>query len=177
MTTNKDSETWVNIGRIGRTYGVQGWLKIDSYTENFVDVLNYSPWYLTSSTISPQPNDSMQVVIEAGRAHGKGVVAKIPGYDSPEHARQLIGKLIYIKKTQLPPLSPNEYYWSDLIGLKVINKQGDLLGKVKYLIETGSNDVLVVQGDKEIAIPYLTGTVILAIDLDAQEMIVDWELL
>jgi 16S rRNA processing protein RimM len=115
--------------------------------------------------------------IEDGRLHGKDVIIKLAGINTPEEARLLTGKLIAITRSQLPALDQNEYYWSDLIGLTVVNKDGTVYGKVAYLIETGSNDVLVVKGDKEHAIPYLYGSVVLNVDLEKQQILVDWELL
>ncbi len=84
-----------------------------------------------------------------------------------------------ILRSQLPTLKEDEYYWSDLIGLTVINKEGVELGIVNYLIETGSNDVLVIKSSdgKEHAIPYLPKRVILNIDLEKRLIEVDWELI
>lgn len=165
-------ETYIKVGKIGATYGVLGWLKIHTYTEFGASILEFKPWYLS------QENDSWQAVqIEAGRVHGKGIIVKLPGINTPEEARLYTGKLIAIRRSQLPTLPKNEYYWSDLEGLTVINKNGEVLGKVVYLIETGSNDVLVVKGAKEHAIPYLPGTVVTKVDIEKQEIYVDWELI
>ena len=109
------------------------------------------------------------------REHGKGIVVKFANYDTPEQSRLLTGKNIAITRSQLPPLKKGEYYWSDLKGLTVINQKGVELGKVTYIIATGSNDVLVVKGDKEIAIPYLLDEVIKSIDLELGQILVDWE--
>jgi 16S rRNA processing protein RimM len=167
--TEADSK-YIVIGKIGATYGITGWLKIQAYTQFTTNILDYSPWYLSG------PDQKMrEVVIEEGKPHGNGIVAKFPGYDNPETARVLTGQTISIKRSQLPALKPEEYYWSDLEGLTVINQRGETLGKVAYLIETGSNDVLVVKGEKDMAIPYLRGSVVLNIDLAKQEIIVDWE--
>jgi 16S rRNA processing protein RimM len=87
----------------------------------------------------------------------------------------LTGKKIAIRREQRAKLKKNEYYWSDLEGLTVINQHDTVLGKISYLIETGSNDVFVVKGDKEHAIPYLLGDVVISIDLDTRIMRVNWE--
>lgn len=115
--------------------------------------------------------------IEDARAHGNTIIVKLADLNTPEAARLLTGIEIAIKRTQLPTLEKNEYYWSDLIGLTVINKNGEVLGKVIYLIATGSNDVLIVKGENEHAIPYFFGEVVLSVDLAKQEIQVDWELL
>lgn len=168
----KADTVYVKVGKIGSTYGIQGWLKIQSYTEFGASILDYSPWYLSGG-----PHERSLINIEEGRIHGNGIIAKFAGINTPEDARLLTGKIIEVDRSQLPPLPKNEFYWSDLEGLTVLNKNGDILGKVIYLMATGSNDVLVIKGDKEHAIPYLPGSVILSVDLDKQEIRVDWELI
>lgn len=166
-------EGYVIIGKIGSTFGIKGWLKIHSFAEFGPQILEYKPWYISSSG-----NDDWEIVdIEAGEIHGKGVIAKIAGVETPEQARLFTGKLIGMERSQLPKLKKNEYYWSELEGLTVIDQHGAILGKVIYIMETGSNDVLVVKGDKEHAIPYLPGKVVLDVDLEKQEILVDWEII
>jgi len=163
---------YVIIGKIGTTYGVQGWVKVFSFTEWTNDILGYGPWYIENA------EGWEQIDISDGHPHGKGVVVKFTGYDNPEQARLLTGKKIGIRRSQLPALHEDEYYWSDLEGLTVINQHGTTLGKVIYLIETGSNDVLVVKNDeddKELAIPYLPDEVVIRIDLKNQVMHVNWD--
>lgn len=169
----KDADdTYIIVGKIGSTFGITGWLKIQSYTEFGASILEYSPWY-----IGTDDTNRREIEIEDGKLNHDTVVAKFPGYNNPETARQLTGLTIAIPRSHLPKLKKNEYYWSDLIGLTVINKDGTVLGKISYLMETGSNDVMVVKGTTEIAIPYLLDSVIKSIDLDKKEMHVDWELI
>jgi 16S rRNA processing protein RimM len=163
---------YIIVGKIGSTYGVHGWIKIHAYTEFSTDILKYTPWYLQKNNSSPW----LTKEIEESRMHHNSIIVKFEGINTPEEARLLTGTHIGILRSQLPPLKENEYYWSDLVGLTVINKNGDVLGQVIYLMATGSNDVLVVKGDKEYAIPYLMGSVITHIDLNKQEIHVDWEL-
>jgi len=160
---------YITVGKIGSTYGVHGWLKIQSYTEYGATILEYKPWFLSSGK-----DNWEEIQVEDGRIHGNGVIAKLVGVDSPEQARLYTGRLIAITREELPKLPKDEYYWSDLEGLTVINKNGDVLGKVSYLIATGSNDVLVVKGDKEYAIPYIPSAII-SIDLEKQEIHIDWD--
>ncbi len=168
---NSDSR-YVIIGKVGATYGIKGWLKITSFSETVADILNYSPWYLMDK------NSWKPIKVEAGREHGKGIVVKLVGVSNPEQARLLTGKEIAVMRSELPALlNEHDYYWTDLEGLTVINQDGQTLGKIVYIIATGSNDVLVVKGDKEIAIPYLPDEVITAINLDERVMHVKWELI
>lgn len=165
-------ERYIKVGKVGATYGVKGWLKIHTYTEFGASILEYKPWF-----IARENEEGRSIEIEDGRIHGNGIVAKFAECNNPEEARLYTGKIISILRSQLPSLSTNEYYWSDLEGLTVINKDGEVLGKVAYLLETGSNDVLVVKGTKDHAIPYLPGSVVLSVDLEKQEIHVDWELI
>ncbi len=88
----------------------------------------------------------------------------------------LAGKEVLLAHEQLPDLAENEYYWDDLMGLRVINTENIELGRVTGLMETGANDVLVVQGEEERLIPYVWQQVVQSVDLEAGEMRVDWGL-
>ena len=160
----------VVVGKIGTTYGIQGWLKIISFTNPITNIVDYAPWFLENG----EQWDLVKVTDI--REHGKGIVAKLQGQNTPEQARLLTGKKIAVERTQLPTLDKNEFYWSDLQGLTVIDQHGTTLGTVSYLISTGSNDVLIIKGEKEHAIPYLPGDVVKSVDLEAHVIHVDWEL-
>jgi 16S rRNA processing protein RimM len=168
---NKSSDEFVVVGKIGAPYGIKGWVKIHSFTEWTTDIFDYVPWYLEEAGYWK----AFEIV--NGKEHGKALIVKLAGFDTPEQVRVLTGKKIAINRTQLPPLKKNEYYWRDLIGLTVINQHGAVLGTISHLLETGSNDVLVVKNDKEHAIPYLPGSVVVSVDLVNREMRVIWELI
>ncbi|HVE44013.1 MAG TPA: ribosome maturation factor RimM [Gammaproteobacteria bacterium] len=159
----------ITIGKIGATHGIRGWVKVHSYTGNQSDILAYSPWYLADN------GGWRPVILEGNKPHAAGVIVKFEGIETPEEARLLTGKAIAITRDQLPALKEGDYYWSDLIGLSVSNTQGVQLGTVRYLIETGSNDVLIVKDGKEHAIPFLLKDVILNIDLEKKIILVNWE--
>lgn len=165
------NKTYITVGKVGTPFGVHGWVKIQSFTELEASIFDFKPWYLSKDQKSW---DIYQ--IEASKPHGKGFIVKIKGINSPEAARPFTGYYIAVTRDQFPTLAKNEYYWTDLIGLTVIDQHNHVLGKVKYLMETGSNDVLVVEGEQEIAIPYLPDDVILSIDLDKKEIHVCWDI-
>ena len=161
----------VTVGRVGAPYGVRGWLKLHSYTSPPQALLDYQPWFLC------RPNKAEQghwFQVEAGKQHGRGLVAKLQGIEDRSAAEPLVGREIWIKREKLPSLPPGEYYWIDLIGMQVRNLQHQDLGSIKELLETGANDVLVVQGEKERLIPYVKGHYVIEVDLPKREMIVDW---
>jgi 16S rRNA processing protein RimM len=167
-----NNSDYVIIGKLGTTYGVHGWLKVHSYTDVDSHILDYSPWYIEDAE-----KGFKLLTLTGEREHGKSVIVKIEGIDSPEVARLLTGKNIAVLRAQLPVLGKDEYYWRDLIGLSVIDQHGQSLGQVSYLIETGSNDVLVVKGEKEHAIPFLLNDVITRIDLNNKTIYVNWDIL
>ena len=163
---------FVPIGKIGSTFGVRGWLKVYAYTEWRNDILQYQPWYLSSDQHNWDP-----IEITASQEHGRSIIVKFPSIHTPEQAKLLTNKLIAIPRETLPELKANEYYWTDLEGLTVINQHGENLGKVHYLLETGAHDVLVIKRgqEKEWAVPYLPGKVITRVDLAAQKIYIHWE--
>ncbi len=163
---------YIVVGKIGSTYGIKGWLKIFSFTEVITDIFDYNPWYM-------EDGDGWKCIeVKTGREQGKSLVAHLSGYNTPEEARVLTGKKIAVRRSQLADLAENEFYWTDLEGLMVIDQHGHELGRILYLLATGSNDVLVIQHQgKEYAVPYLPGKVVKNIDLAKRVMHVDWDLI
>ena len=161
----------VTIGEISGVYGIKGWVRIHSFTQPRENVLKYSPWQLQHR------GQTWNVAVLAGRRQGKGVVARIEGIDTRDQAEALKGAQISIAREQLPDLPPGEYYWTDLIGLRVIDTEGRDLGQVANLLETGANDVLIVRGAgrREILIPWIRDRVIRKVDLAAGRIEVDWD--
>lgn len=159
----------INVGEISGVFGVKGWVKVFSFTDPRENILNYSPWLLKKGS------ETKRVNVIAGQLQGKTVVAQLDGVTERDQAAALMGWGIFISHSQLPKAATGEYYWSDLIGLKVETVQGIQLGVVESLLETGANDVVVVKGERERAIPFLQGRTVIAIDLDAYRMVVDWD--
>ena len=158
----------VTVARIVGVFGVAGWVKIFSYTRPRENVLTYSPWYL-------QRGGRWEAVgLLEGRLQGKGVVARLQGVEDRDQAQALIDTDVAVRREQLPPSGENEFYWVDLLGLRVVNRDGVELGVVKQMMETGANDVLVVEGDRERLIPLVPKVYVLAVDLEAGRIDVDW---
>lgn len=168
----------VVIGEITGVYGVKGWVKVFSHTEPRLNIVKYNPWLLS------QGKEWKTTQLINGRAQGKTIVAQLEGVNDREQAHAMIGTKIAINAAQLKTLGAKDYYWRDLEGLEVIDTSGEVLGKISHMIETGANDVMVVklpkhkaQGQKikEMMIPYLMDSVVKAVDLEANQMIVDWD--
>ncbi len=172
MSQEKSKE--VVVGKITSVYGVKGWVKVHSYTDPLSGILDFPLWSLKSN------GKRLSVKIVSGKTHGKGLVARIEGYDDRDAAAALCGFLISVEESSFPSLDDGEYYWKDLIGLQVNTRDGVSLGTVSNLMETGSNDVLIVKGkkgdidDKERLIPYRP-EVVFNIDLKNKKLEVDWD--
>lgn len=163
------SEQHINVGKISGVFGVKGWVKVFAFTDPRENILSYSPWLLKKG------GETKAVDVVDGQLHGKAVIARLAGVDDRDQALLLTGWDVLISRSQLPKARKGEYYWNELIGLDVETNQGVSLGVVDSLLETGANDVLVVQGGRDRAIPFLQGQTILSIDLDAGKIIVDWD--
>ncbi|QIQ21509.1 ribosome maturation factor RimM [Zophobihabitans entericus] len=171
-----NTENRIVVGKFGACYGIRGWLKIHSFTEYSESIFDYQPWYI-------QRAGKWQVVEpEAFKPHSNDTIVKIKGIDDRDLANALTNIEIYVDADQLPALSDGDFYWKDLIGCKVVTVEGYNLGIVTELMETGSNDVLVVKanlkdafGAKERLLPFVEQQVIKNIDLAAKIIEVDWD--
>lgn len=163
---NTDSR--ILIGQVSGCFGVKGWLKIFSYSNPRENITTYKSWII---------GGRLYESIES-KKNGKLIVAKLNGIDDKETAATFMGQDIEIEQAQLPQLESNHYYWRDLIGLQVSNTQGVDFGKIKSLLETGANDVIIIKGDRERLIPYIADgsehQTIIKVDLETQTMVVDW---
>ncbi len=169
----------VVLGRVSGVYGVKGWLKIYSYTSPVEAIVNYSHWYMR---LANKQSDWKQIELLHGKRHAKTVIAQLQGCDDRNVAQLYTGYEIAICASQLEQLNGiDEFYWRDLVGLKVVNRQDITLGVVKGLMETGANDVLVVHNksldgkDKEHLIPWSFEHVIVSVNLEAALIEVDWQ--
>lgn len=156
----------VLIGAVSGVHGLKGWVKVHSFTDPRAAIFDYQPWLLG--------DERKAVSLERGQPNGKTLIALLPDVDSVEKARLLVGQEIRIPRSALPKAEEGEWYWSDLVGLVVINRDGVPLGTVQRMIETGANDVMVLTGERERLVPFLTGQVVEKVDLEAGEILVDW---
>jgi 16S rRNA processing protein RimM len=150
-------------------FGLQGWVRLFSYTEPREAILDHRHCLLK------RDGEWTALDWQDGKRHGKQVIAHIRGVDDRDLAEALVGADIGIRRAQLPAIGDGQYYWSDLENLDVVSESGRRLGKVSHLLSTGANDVLVVMGEKEILIPFVTGLYIKDVDLQEGVIRVDWE--
>ena len=167
------------VGKISGVYGVKGWIKVYSDTDPRDGITAYNPWYIQQG--SHGKGEWRKVSVEDGRRQAKTVIAKLEGVDDRDAAMQLTGARIAIRQDQLPVLGKDEFYWRDLIGLRVINTEGVELGTVVRVMETGANDVLVVgageagKRNREHLVPWTPGQAVLEVDLEMGLIRVDWD--
>jgi 16S rRNA processing protein RimM len=165
----------VTMGRIGRLYGIKGWLKLISYTSPLDNILDYQKLWA-------KIGGRWQIVeMDQSKVHGKGLVAHFVGYDDPDDAKLLTGVELAIDAQELPKLDDEDFYWHELNGMQVMTATGQLLGTVSKMLETGANDVLVVQpiegsvDTRERLIPYLPHRVILEVSRVKRCISVEWD--
>jgi len=157
----------VSLGHVSGVHGVRGWVKIHSLTEPREAIFEYQPWLL---------GDAHEAVrISEGIKHGNRLIAHIEGVDDREAAEELVNRSIAVRREQLPQAEAGEYYWTDLVGLEVRLQDGRVLGTVDRLVATGANDVLVVAGDRERLVPFVTGQYVKSVDLEHGVIVVDWD--
>jgi 16S rRNA processing protein RimM len=200
----------VELGKIVGVWGVKGWIKLHSFTRNRADIAQYKTWWLQAANLKRSAGDTpkgaeeqfISVKVLSCREQGKGVVAQIEGINDPDQAIALNGHSIWVKQTDLPALPTGQFYWQQLIGLRVSNTMSQDLGIIESVLETGANDVLVIkaaesdllaegsqidQGSNvqavegtqvvqgaEILVPY-ADEIIQEIDIEQGTMIVDWD--
>jgi len=168
-TSQQSPERRVLIGRVVGVFGVRGELKLESYTEPPGALLRYQPWIFVHNAVESQ------LAGVKGRYNARGVVATVPGIADRDAAQALVGGEIWVARSALPKARPGEYYWVDLEGMHVETIDGVDLGHVSHLFATGSNDVLVVRGERERMIPFVLDQYVISIDLDAGRIVVDWD--
>jgi len=168
------AEEQIVVGRITAPHGIKGWVKVFSYTDPIEGILDYSPWYLVKG------DRRQRLVVESGRRQGRSLIVLPEGCTDRDQAALLVGWEIRVDKRLLPALAAGEYYWHQLEGLTVINTEGEILGTVDHLLETGGKDVLVVKpgpasmDDRERLVPYVEDRVVREVDLDEGRILVDW---
>ena len=156
------------MGRIRAPHGLKGWIKIQPFTQETQGLLDYPEWWVGSG------DEWQQHRISESAVHGSTVVARLEGFTNREAAAGLRGKDIAVPRAVMPQNQEGEFYWNDLVGMEIFHRDARKLGLVTKILETGANTVLVVQGDKELLVPFIED-VIVSVDLKARMVIVEWE--
>lgn len=177
MATASPTPECIVVGKITGVYGIKGWVKIHSFTDPIDNIGVYSPLFCRRKGVW------QSIEFDSIKPHGKGLIGHIPGCDDRNQAESYARLDLGIAGDQLPALDDGDYYWHQLEGLQVVLRDAPatVLGRVDHLLETGSNDVLVVKAcagsidKRERLIPYTLGDAVVAVDLDSQTIAVDWD--
>jgi len=161
----QDSEK-ILIAKIQAHQGLNGWLKIYSYSESIEKFSKYKYFFVLNN------KKHIRLDVEDFLIN-KSIKIKFANFNSREDSNDYIGKDIYISKDQLDKLKENQFYWNDLIGLNVYLDNEEKIGVVADMIETGSNDVLVIKGNDEILIPYIFGESVKNVIIEENKIIID----
>lgn len=172
-----DGSQTIVVGKFVGVFGVKGWLKVKSFTAPEDNILEYKPWFIKVGS------GQQAFEVDAFQQRPQGLVVHLKGVDDRDLASSLRGE-IRVQQSLLPQLAEDDFYWYQLKGLSVISTFGGKeqnLGKVKDLMETGANDVLVVVGDdssidqQERLVPYVWQQYVQRVDLEAKQIWVDWD--
>jgi len=152
----------VLLGKLVATHGIKGQLRVAVYSGELETILSLASLMLKG------PDGRMETFqVAAAAVHGKKLIISLEEYDNINQSLPLVGHEVYVARDQLPALSEGEFYWSDLLGLRVETDHGEVLGELVDIIATGSNDVYVVKdGKREYLIPALED-IVLDVNLDA----------
>jgi len=186
-----DETAWpadaVEVGRVLDAWGIKGWIRVQAYSTDPQALFASRRWFLKPGDAAlgakAQAVPSLLKIL-AVRDHGDGIVANVEGISDRNAAEALRGASIHISRAKFPSSDPDEYYWVDLIGLTVLNRQGETLGEVVGLMETGPHSVLriappglplPVKPDQERLVPFVAAFVD-DVDLAQRVITVDWGL-
>lgn len=156
------------LGRVGGPFGLQGWVKVTSYTEPARGIASYPHWTLVRG------GETRQVrVLESKRA-GQSVAVRLEGVETREAAQALNGSDVRVDRSQLPATGPKEHYLHDLLGLEAVNRDGAPLGRVDGFLELPAHPVAVLKdGERERLVPVVPERLV-AVDLAAGRVTFDW---
>ena len=179
----------IEVGRIADAWRVKGWFKIHAYSAAPEALFSSRRWYLqpaspsSSSALNAAPAASpptQLLRVREAREHADTVVASAHGIDDRSAAEALRGARIFVPRSSFPSAGTDEYYWVDLLGLDVVNREGVALGQVRDLMSTGPQTVLVLAAPQpdgttlERMIPFVSAYVD-TVDLAARRITVDWQ--
>jgi len=179
-------EDAVEVGRVLDAWGVKGWIKVQAFASDPQALFSSRRWFLKPA----QPQQGVKLPATAAAAipsllkvtavkeHGDGIVAQVQDVADRSGAEALRGARIFVSRGSFPTADKDEYYWVDLIGLTVVNREGQTLGTVAGLIDTGPHSVLRLEAPtpaEERLIPFV-GAYVDDVDLAQRRITVDWGL-
>jgi 16S rRNA processing protein RimM len=156
----------VELGRVVGVFGVRGWIRLRSHTVPREGILRYRRWHIAGR----------EWQVADGRAQGDTVVAGLKGLEDRDAALALRGAVVEVARSALPKPKKGEFYWTDVLGSEVVSTRGAVLGTLDSVTSNGAQDVMVVAGERERLIPFVTGAIVKSVDPAAKRIVVEWEL-
>ncbi len=155
------------LGRIAAPFGVQGWVKIQPYTEDPSGLEGYAAFWVGVK------DPYVRFEVEHVAVHGRSVLCKLHGISVREDAARLKGCEVGVHRRELPLSNPDEFYWTDLLGVEVINTEGVAFGTISKMADNGAQSVMVVSGERERMIPFVS-PIVKEVSLEERRVIVEW---
>lgn len=164
----------VVLGKVTEAYGIKGWVRLHAFGDDPLSWKKIVRWWARPERAARA--EWRPLVLANARMHGDGVIVRFEGCDDRNAAEALRGCLVAVDRQDLPAPADDEFYWAELIGLAVVTTTGGSLGTVRELIETGANDVLVVESadGQERLLPFV-GAVVKEVDRGARVIRVEWD--
>ena len=161
------------LGRILAPYGVRGAVKLQVYADAPASWCALPHWRLSADSEAGDA-DWRECELQQASVHNKVVLAKLAGVEDRDAAARLSGCYVGVPRAALPATAKDEYYWADLVGLDVVNEDGDSLGRVSSLLESGANTVLCVGSGKEQRLLPFVAQVVKQVDVAGGVVRVAW---
>jgi 16S rRNA processing protein RimM len=170
----------VEVGRIADAWGIKGWFKVLPHSASPEALFSSRRWYLLPPERGPKPFAGPVLLrVREAKEHSDTVVATAQAIDDRSGAEALKGARVFVARSSFPTPAEDEYYWVDLLGAQVVNREGVALGEVTDLLSTGPQTVLVIGFEHEgkpaeRMIPFVAAYVD-TVDIAAKRIIVDWQ--
>jgi len=160
------------MGRIGAPFGVHGWVRVTPWSEDAGALVAHRTWAMRETAV----DEWRDVEVLEAKQQTPGIVARFAGVESREAAAALRGREVGLRRDALPPPAENEYFWTDLEGLEVMNRSGVSLGRVAGVAGNGAHPILRVAAEEgaERLIPFVPAYVD-RVDMTAGRIEVDWQ--
>jgi len=155
----------VELGRVVGVFGVRGWIRLRSHTVPPEGILRYRRWRIAGRDWQ----------VADGHPQGDTVVAGLKGLEDRDAALVLRGSTVEVARSALPKAKKGEFYWTDVLGSEVVSTAGAKLGTLDSVTSNGAQDVMVVTGERERLIPFVTGAIVQEVDPAARKIVVQWE--
>lgn len=189
LTSSSLPEDALEVGRIQGAWGVKGWVKVLPHSTEPEALFSAKSWFLQPPDLKFRPgfmafSGTVCLAVDEAKVHSGAVVAKFENIDDRSAAEALLGTRIFLSRGSFPAASKDEYYWVDLIGLEVVNREGVALGCVRGLMATGPHSVLCVEYTEsredgisqpaERMIPFVSAYID-KVDVAVKRITVDWQ--